>query len=110
LKIRYTWQVETIILTGLAVRKTPLSQDRSTTHGFHRGISMENEPSLTSLLREYHLRIIWDENIKYWWLEGTDFTNRQWQSPIFFAADENKARLAAIHFIQTESAGNPKHD
>jgi hypothetical protein len=69
---------------------------------------MENEPTLTSLLKEYHLRIIWDEKIKYWWLEGTDFTNRQWQSPIFYAADKKVARLAAIHFIQSESSGNPQ--
>jgi hypothetical protein len=74
--------------------------------GFHRRITMENKPSLTSLLREFHLRIIWDEKIKYWWLEGTDFTNRQWQSPIFYASGKNEARLAAINFIQTESAGN----
>jgi hypothetical protein len=67
---------------------------------------MENEPTLTSLLREYHLHIIWDEKNKFWWLEGVDFTNRQWQSPIFYAAEENAARLAAINFIQSEAAGN----
>jgi hypothetical protein len=69
---------------------------------------MENEPYLTSLLKEYHLRIIWDEKIGCWWLEGTDFTNRQWQSPIFNAADETDASQAAIHFIQVESASNPR--
>jgi hypothetical protein len=68
---------------------------------------MENEPSLTSLLKEYHLRIIWDGKFKYWWLEGIDFTNHQWQSPIFYADNEKEASLAAIHFIQTESAGYP---
>jgi hypothetical protein len=67
---------------------------------------MENEPILTALLREFHLRIIWDEKIKYWWLEGTDFTNRQWQSPIYHAFGEKEAMLAAINFIQCESAGN----
>jgi hypothetical protein len=69
---------------------------------------MENKPALISLLEKYHLRMIWDETIKCWWLEGTDFTNRQWQSPIFNAADERDASRAAIHFIQAESAGNPK--
>jgi hypothetical protein len=67
---------------------------------------MENEPTLVSLLGEFHLRIIWDEKIKYWWLEGTDFTNRQWQSPIFYACGEKEARLAAINFINAESASN----
>ena len=69
---------------------------------------MEIDPDLTSLLKEYHLRFIWDEKIKFWWLEGNDFTNRQWQSPIFNAANEKNASRAAIHFIQTESAGNSK--
>jgi hypothetical protein len=69
---------------------------------------METEPHLTSLLNEDHLRIIWDEKIKCWWLEGIDFTNRQWQSPIFNAADEIVASQAAIHFIQVESTGNAR--
>jgi hypothetical protein len=69
---------------------------------------METEPYLTSLLNEYHLRILWDERIRCWWLEGTDFTNRQWQSPIFNAADEKAAGQAAIHYIQAESAGNAR--
>ena len=67
---------------------------------------MENDPNLISLLTKYHLRIIWDEEIKSWWLEGIDFTNRQWQSPIFHASTEKAARQAAIHFIKSESAGN----
>jgi hypothetical protein len=70
---------------------------------------METDPTLTSLLQEFHLHLIWDEKIKYWWLEGTDFTNRQWQSPIFSASDEERARLAAIHFIQSESAGSSSY-
>ena len=69
---------------------------------------MENEADLLSLLKEYHLRFIWDEKIKFWWLEGTDFTNRQWQSPIFNAADEASAGRAAVHFIQIESAGHSR--
>jgi hypothetical protein len=67
---------------------------------------MENEPTLTALLNEFHIRIIWDEKIKYWWLEGTDFTNRQWQSPIFNAADEKDAQRAAVQFIHAESSDN----
>jgi hypothetical protein len=67
---------------------------------------MENEPTLNALLNEFHIRIIWDEKIKYWWLEGTDFTNRQWQSPIFNAADENDAQRAAVQFIHAESSDN----
>lgn len=67
---------------------------------------MEYESNLSSLLKEYHLRFIWDENIRFWWLEGNDFTNRQWQSPIFSAADERAARRAAIHFIQVTSSGS----
>jgi hypothetical protein len=65
---------------------------------------MENDPNLISLLTEYHLRIIWDEEIKSWWLEGIDFTNHQWQSPIFQASNEKVAKQAAIQFIQSESS------
>jgi hypothetical protein len=67
---------------------------------------MEHDPNLISLLTEYHLRIIWDEEIKSWWLEGNDFTNHQWQSPIFHASTEKVARQAAIQFIQSKSTGN----
>jgi hypothetical protein len=69
---------------------------------------MENQPTLTALLKEYHVRIIWDEKIKCWWLEGTDFTNNQWQSPIFNASDKKEANLAAINYILSESLGNSK--
>lgn len=68
---------------------------------------MENNPKLNSLLTQFHLRIIWDEEIKSWWLEGIDFTNRQWQSPIFHATSEKVASQGAIQFIQSESAGKP---
>ena len=93
-------------MNGSTLLKKRLIQFRSNASQLTSQDTMENKPTLTSLLGEYHVRIIWDEKIKCWWLEGTDFTNRQWQSPIFNAADKKEAGLAAINFIQTESAGN----
>lgn len=61
---------------------------------------MDNNPTLNSLLMEYHLKFIWDKKIKYWWLEGTDFSNHQWQSPIFHAPSEEAAQQSAIEYIQ----------
>jgi hypothetical protein len=66
---------------------------------------MDNDPTLNSLLEEYHLKFIWDEKIKCWWLEGTDFTNHQWQSPIFNVPNEKEALSSAIKFIQSKAAG-----